>query len=161
MRCAKWAEKSRRASFSIASNKQHDGFLGHAYLGSWVNLGADTNGSDLKNNYGAVRVDLGDGPIDTGQMFVGPTIGDHAKTGINTMLTTGAVLGVAANVFGAGFSVRSVPSFGWGGVTQTREYDLTRALQTARLVMERRRAVWTEAHAALLRHVFERTRSSR
>lgn len=143
------------------SNKQHEGFLGHAYVGSWVNLGADTNSSDLKNNYGPVRVDLGEGPIDTGEMFVGPTMGDHAKTGIDTMLTTGAVVGVAANVFGAGFSMKHVPSFGWGGVTGVDEYEWTKAVATARVVMERRKALWTDAHARLLRHVFDHTRSPR
>nr|HPN38932.1 putative sugar nucleotidyl transferase [Melioribacteraceae bacterium] len=82
------------------SNKQHDGFLGHSYLGMWVNLGADTNNSDLKNNYGSVKVVINDEQIDSGSQFMGLTMGDHAKTAINTMFNTGTVVGVACNVFG-------------------------------------------------------------
>jgi UDP-N-acetylglucosamine diphosphorylase/glucosamine-1-phosphate N-acetyltransferase len=143
------------------SNKQHEGFLGHAYLGSWVNLGADTNGSDLKNTYGRVRVDLGEGPIDTGHTFVGPVLGDHAKTGINTMLSTGAVVGVAANVFGSGFPPKFVPAFTWGGYRPWVEYRLDQAMQTARTVMARRDVIWTSAHRDLFAHVFEQTRRHR
>ena len=125
------------------SNKQHDGFLGHAVVGGWVNLGADTNGSDLKNNYSSVRVDLGNGPVDSGESFVGPLIGDHAKTGIDTMLTTGAVVGVCSNVFGGGFVPRHVPAFSWGGSDGLSEYRLKEALETARTVFARRDAIWT------------------
>lgn len=135
------------------SNKQHDGFLGHAILGSWVNLGADTNGSDLKNNYSEVKVDLGEGPVDTGQSFVGQHIGDHAKTGIDTMLTTGGVVGVAANVFGGDFAPRFVPDFSWGGAAGLSEYRLADALSTARAVYARRNAEFTaDAEDALRRH---------
>jgi UDP-N-acetylglucosamine diphosphorylase/glucosamine-1-phosphate N-acetyltransferase len=125
------------------SNKQHDGFLGHAVVGGWVNLGADTNGSDLKNNYSPVRVDLGDGPVDSGESFVGPLIGDHAKTGIDTMLTTGAVVGVSSNVYGGGFVPRHVPSFSWGGSDGLSEYRLDEAIRTAQAVFARRDAIWT------------------
>lgn len=143
------------------SNKQHDGFLGHAVVGSWVNLGADTNGSDLKNNYGSVRVDLGDGIEDTGLTFVGPHLGDHAKTGIDTMLTTGAVVGVCGNVFGGGFAPRLVPAFGWGGSEGLREYRLDAAIATARVVFSRRQARFTERHEALLRALFDRSAAQR
>ena len=143
------------------SNKQHDGFLGHALVGNWVNLGADTNGSDLKNNYGPVRVDLGDGPIDTGLSFVGQLLADHVKTGIDTMLTTGGVVGVAGNVFGGGFAPRFFPAFGWGGADGIREYRLDDALRTARTVMARRDVRWTAAHEELLRTVFARTAAQR
>ncbi len=143
------------------SNKQHDGFLGHAYVGSWVNLGADTNGSDLKNNYGPVRVDLGDGPVDTGQRFVGPALGDHAKTGINTMLSTGAVVGVAANVFGGGFPPRFLPSFSWGGVEGLDVHDREKAIATAKVVMERRDVTMTPEYERLLEHVYQITRRHR
>ena len=143
------------------SNKQHDGFLGHALVGSWVNLGADTNGSDLKNNYGPVRVDLGDGPVDTGLSFVGQHLADHVKTGIDTMLTTGGVVGVAGNVFGGGFAPRFFPAFGWGGADGIREYRLEDALRTARTVMARRDVRWTPAHDDLLRAVFARTAAQR
>lgn len=143
------------------SNKQHDGFLGHALVGAWVNLGADTNGSDLKNNYGPVRVDLGAGPVDSGESFVGPQLADHAKTGIDTMLTTGAVVGVAANVYGGGFAPRFVPSFAWGGADGLREYRLEEALSTARTVMARRQARWSTSIEKLLRSVFERSAGDR
>lgn len=133
------------------SNKQHDGFLGHGVVGSWVNLGADTNASDLKNNYGNVRVDFGDGPVDSGERFVGPIFGDHAKTAINTMLTTGATVGVCANVFGAGFPPRHLPDFAWGGRDGLENYDIERALETARVVMQRRGASFLAEHEALLR----------
>lgn len=139
------------------ANKQHDGFLGHAVVGSWVNLGANTTGSDLKNNYSAVRVDLGDGPVETGLNFVGQTFGDHAKTGIGTLLTTGAVVGVSANVFGAGFAPRFVPPFSWGGSGGLSEYRIEDALRTARAVYARREVRWTEEVEALLREHFAAT----
>jgi UDP-N-acetylglucosamine diphosphorylase/glucosamine-1-phosphate N-acetyltransferase len=139
------------------SNKQHDGFLGHAVVGSWVNLGADTNGSDLKNNYSAVKVDLGEGAIDSGQSFVGPHIGDHAKTGIDTMLTTGGVIGVAANVYGGGFVPRLVPAFSWGGADGLVEYRLADALATARAVCARRDVEFGSAVEGALRRHFAAT----
>jgi len=134
------------------SNKQHDGFLGHAYVGSWVNLGADTNASDLKNNYSTIRVDQGDGPVDTGLRLVGPTLGDHVRTGINTMLTTGTVAGVCANIFGAGFPPRWIPDFSWGGDPRVA-YRLDRALETAQRVHRRRKVCWEALHEDLLRAV--------
>jgi UDP-N-acetylglucosamine diphosphorylase/glucosamine-1-phosphate N-acetyltransferase len=143
------------------SNKQHDGFLGHAIVGSWVNLGADTNGSDLKNNYSSVRVDLGEGQIESGQSFVGPHVGDHAKTGIDTMLTTGGVLGVAANVFGGGFVPRFVPAFAWGGAEGLSVYRLEAALETARAVYGRRDVAWTGAVEDTLRRHFTATAEQR
>lgn len=143
------------------SNKQHDGFLGHALLGSWVNLGADTNGSDLKNNYGSVRVDLGDGAVDSGESFVGQHLADHVKTGIDTMLTTGGVVGVGANVFGGGFVPRFVPAFAWGGPEGLVSYRLEAALETARAVFARRDVVWDARHEALLHHVHAATASQR
>lgn len=143
------------------SNKQHDGFLGHALLGSWVNLGADTNGSDLKNNYGSVRVDLGDGAVDSGESFVGQHLADHVKTGIDTMLTTGGVVGVGANVFGGGFVPRFVPAFAWGGPEGLVSYRLEAALATARAVFGRRDVVWDARHEALLHHVHAATAHQR
>jgi UDP-N-acetylglucosamine diphosphorylase/glucosamine-1-phosphate N-acetyltransferase len=132
------------------SNKQHDGFLGHSYLGAWVNLGADTNTSDLKNNYGPIRVALGGEEIDTGRMFLGALIGDHSKTGINTMLNTGTIVGVAANIFGGGFPAKSIPSFAWGGSDGFETFRLDRAIELARTVMARRSIAFTDADAALL-----------
>lgn len=135
------------------SNKQHDGFLGHSYLGRWVNLGADTNTSDLKNNYGSIRVVLADAEIDTGRMFLGSLIGDHSKTGINTMLNTGTVIGVAANIFGGGFPPKAIPSFSWGGADGLERFDLEKGIDLARRVMARRRIEFTEADERLLREI--------
>ena len=143
------------------SNKQHDGFLGHAYLGQWVNLGADTNNSDLKNNYGSVKVIVNGESVDSGSMFVGSTIGDHAKTGINTMLNSGTVIGVFANVFGGDFPPKFVPSFSWGGKEGFVEYKFDKAMETASRVMGRRDKILTPAQEALYKEVFELTRSER
>ena len=95
-------------------NKQHDGFLGHSYLGEWINLGANTNNSDLKNNYGSIRIQIGEDEIETGQHFFGSIIGDYVRTGISTMLNTGTVIGLGANIFGSGFQPKYIPPFQWG-----------------------------------------------
>ena len=138
------------------SNKQHDGFLGHSYLGRWVNLGADTNTSDLKNNYGSIRVTLNGDPVDTGRMFLGSLVGDHAKTGINTMLNTGTVIGVAANIFGGGFPPKVIPSFSWGGADGFVEFDTDKGIELARRVMARRNVAFTPADEEILRHIASR-----
>ncbi|MDA3839403.1 MAG: putative sugar nucleotidyl transferase [Candidatus Delongbacteria bacterium] len=120
------------------SNKQHDGFLGHAYLAEWCNLGADTNNSDLKNNYSNVKVELNGNLIDTGSMFVGLIMGDHSKTGINTMFNTGTVVGIGCNVYGAGFPPRNIPDFHWGSKEKLVRYPFKRTLATMITVMARR-----------------------
>jgi len=114
------------------SNKQHDGFLGHSYLGSWVNLGADTNNSDLKNNYGSVKVTINGEKIDSGSLFAGLIMGDHSKSGINTMFNTGTVVGVSSNIFGAGFPDKYIPSFSWGGSESMITYTLQKSIETAK-----------------------------
>jgi UDP-N-acetylglucosamine diphosphorylase/glucosamine-1-phosphate N-acetyltransferase len=136
------------------SNKQHDGFLGHAYLGMWVNLGADTNNSDLKNNYGNVKVFLDGEMVDSGSMFVGLTMGDHSKSGINTMFNTGTVIGVCCNVYGGGFPHKFVPSFSWGGAEGMDEHRLPEALETARKVMGRRKIKLTAEDEKLLTAIY-------
>jgi UDP-N-acetylglucosamine diphosphorylase/glucosamine-1-phosphate N-acetyltransferase len=118
-------------------NKQHDGFIGHAVLGSWINLGAMTTCSDLKNNYGTIRVDLGEGSIDTGRRFVGLLMGDHGKTAIGTLFNTGTCVGFGANVFGTGMPPKFVPNFSWGADGRTRT-ELDKALATAEVVLGRR-----------------------
>lgn len=137
------------------SNKQHDGFLGHAYLGEWVNLGADTNNSDLKNNYSSVRVSINGDIVDSGSSFVGLFMGDHSKSGINTMFNTGTVVGVSCNVFGGGFPKKDIPSFTWGGVDAEEKYDIEKAIKTAQIVMSRRKKQLTKAQEALLRRIHE------
>ncbi|MDP2360853.1 MAG: putative sugar nucleotidyl transferase [bacterium] len=139
------------------ANKQHDGFLGHAYLGEWTNLGADTNNSDLKNNYGPVTVRMLGRPVATGERFVGLMMGDHAKTGINTMFNTGTVVGVFANVWGGGFPPKEIPPFSWGGPQDgLAPYDLEKALATARTVKARRERRLEHDEEDLIRALHQR-----
>lgn len=146
------------------SNKAHAGFLGHAYLGRWCNLGADTNNSDLKNDYGSVSVyNVATGAVeDTGRQFVGLFMGDHSKTGINVSLNTGTVIGTFCNVYGSGLPPRFLPSFSWGTAEQRfTTYRLEKALRVAEAVMARRDHTLTDADRALLTHVFEQTQPER
>lgn len=147
--------------FHSFSNKGHDGFLGNAVIGSWVNFGADSNCSNLKNNYSTVTIsnDVDRNEINTGLTFCGALVGDHAKFGINTMLNTGTYVGVAANVFAGDFPPKCVPSFTWG--TGTIEHNLDKAIQTAERMMQRRGKIMSDAEKAVLAHVFELTASSR
>jgi len=143
------------------SNKQHYGFLGHAYIGEWVNLGAGTTNSDLKNNYSNVKVWTENGEVDSGQTFVGCFIGDHTKTGIGTLINTGSVIGVSCNIFGGGLTPKFVPSFSWGGEKHLTEHDLDASVKTARTVMSRRGMEMNSADEVLLRKIFEQTKSER
>lgn len=135
------------------SNKQHDGFLGHSYLGSWVNLGAGTNNSDLKNNYGEITVYLNGEAVFTGRQFLGLIMGDHSKSAINTMFNTGTIVGVNCNIFGADMPPKFVPSFSWGGTREYRPYDFNKAVEVAKKVMGRRQRSFTENDLALFRSV--------
>lgn len=130
-------------------NKQHAGFLGHSVVGSWVNLGADTTNSDLKNNYGEIKVNYGLGPVETGSRFVGLMMGEHAKSAIGTTFNTGTTVGFASNVFAAGFPRTCLGNFTWGDGRGRRLYDVDRAVEVARIVMSRRGCEFTPAHAAL------------
>lgn len=143
------------------SNKQHDGFLGHSYLASWVNLGAGTSNSDLKNNYGTIKIKFNGDRVDTKSQFVGLFMGDHSKSAINTTFNTGTIIGICCNVFGAGFPPRYLPSYSWGGADALTTYDLERGLEVARRVMERRKIHLSEADERLFRKVFDLTRESR
>jgi UDP-N-acetylglucosamine diphosphorylase / glucose-1-phosphate thymidylyltransferase / UDP-N-acetylgalactosamine diphosphorylase / glucosamine-1-phosphate N-acetyltransferase / galactosamine-1-phosphate N-acetyltransferase len=143
------------------SNKQHDGFLGHSYLGQWVNIGADTNNSDLKNNYGSVKVYINDEQVDSGSMFVGLTMGDHSKSSINSMFNTGTVVGVSSNVFGTGFPQKYVPSFVWGGSEAITTYRLDKAIDVAKRVMGRRKIPFTEIEQKIFEKVFNLTTEER
>ena len=141
------------------SNKGHDGYLGNSVLGEWCNIGADSNNSNLKNNYEEVR--LWDyetqGFAKTGLQFCGLMMGDHSKCSINTMFNTGTVIGVSVNIFGTGFPRNFVPSFSWGGAAGFTTYKTNKAFQTAKLVTERRQIPFDEQEAAILEHVFEET----
>ncbi len=145
------------------SNKGHDGFLGNSVLGEWCNLGADTNNSNLKNNYEEVKLWSyeKEGFAKTGLQFCGLMMGDHSKCGINTMFNTGTVVGVSANIFGAGFPRNFVPSFSWGGASGFTTYITKKAFETAKIVMSRRKVEFTEQDAAILEHVFEETKKWR
>lgn len=141
------------------SNKGHEGFLGNSVLGEWCNLGADTNNSNLKNNYANVKVwsYKKEGFVDTGLQFCGLIMGDHSKCGINTMFNTGTVVGVSANIFGDGFPRNFIPSYSWGGANGFTTYKLDAALETATLVLERRELSLDETERAILQHVYEQT----
>lgn len=139
--------------FQGYSNKQHDGFLGHSFVAPWANLGADTVTSDLKNTYSHIQVDLLGRKIESKQMFVGTTFGDHAKTGIGTILPTGCVLGVACNVFSQVGVPSCVPSFGWLTNRGLVAAELEKMVEIARTVMARRKVALSAAEEALLRSV--------
>jgi len=145
------------------SNKGHDGFLGNSVLGEWCNLGADTNNSNLKNNYDEVRVwSYRTGRFErTGLQFCGLIMGDHSKSGINTMFNTGTVVGVSANVFGAGFPRTFIPSFTWGGASGFIEYRIDKALEAAARMMERRGIALDRVEEDILRTVFDLTKGYR
>ncbi len=145
------------------SNKGHDGFLGNAVLGEWCNMGADSNNSNLKNNYEEVKLWSYETEnfAKTGLQFCGLMMGDHSKCGINTMFNTGTVVGVSTNIFGAGFPRNFVPSFSWGGASGFTTYLTKKAFETAKIVMARRNVEFSEEDAEILEHVFEITKKYR
>lgn len=143
------------------SNKHHEGFLGHGYIGEWVNLGALTTNSDLKNNYGNVKVYVNGELTDTGEIKVGCFIADHTKTGIGTMINTGSVFGVACNIFGTGIPPKFVPSFSWGEGKNFVEHDPEIAIKNAKKIMARRKIEQTEEDAELLRRIYNFTAEER
>lgn len=145
------------------SNKAHDGFLGNAVIGEWCNLGADTNNSNLKNNYAEVSLwNYAENTFsNTGLQFCGLIMGDHAKCGINTMFNTGTVVGVSANVFGAGFPPSFIPDFSWGGAEGFKTYLLRAAMNVARLVMMRRNLEFSLIDRKIMEEVFNQTEKYR
>lgn len=145
------------------SNKGHDGFLGSSVLGEWCNLGADTNTSNMKNNYADVKIwRHGSGSFEsTGLQFCGMMMGDHSKSGINTMFNTGTVVDVSANVYGEGFPRTYIPSFAWGGSSGFSTYQLDKALETAERAMARRNVVLDQVEKDILKSVFELTAGTR
>ena len=145
------------------SNKGHEGYLGDSVIGEWCNMGADTNNSNLKNNYEEVKLWSYETErfAKTGLQFCGLMMGDHSKCGINTMFNTGTVIGVSANIFGAGFPRNFIPSFSWGGASGFSTYITKKAFETARLVMSRRGLEFDEREAAILEHVFEESKKWR
>jgi UDP-N-acetylglucosamine diphosphorylase/glucosamine-1-phosphate N-acetyltransferase len=145
------------------SNKGHDGFLGNSVLGEWCNLGADTNNSNLKNNYAPVKLyNYSSRSMEaTGLQFCGLIMGDHSKCGINTMFNTGTVVGVSANIFGEGFPPNFIPSFTWGGKNGLTEYQFDKAAETAERMMARRNVHFNETERRLLQQIFNETATER
>ncbi|MBM3170226.1 MAG: glucose-1-phosphate thymidylyltransferase [Bacteroidetes bacterium] len=138
------------------SNKGHEGYLGNSVIGSWCNLGADTNNSNLKNNYAEVK--LWNQALstfeNTGLQFCGLFMGDHSKTGINTMFNTGTVVGFSCNIFGSGFPRNVIPSFRWGGASGVIPYKLEAAKETAKAMMARRKIKFDEVHENMFQSLF-------
>lgn len=133
------------------SNKQHEGFLGHSFIGEWVNLGAMTTNSDLKNTYGGVKIEINGKKIDTNRTFLGLLMGDHSKSGIMTMFNTGTVVGFSSNIFGSEYQKKFIPSFSWG---KDDIYNLDKAMETAKRVMARRDKEFTEHHRKLFEYIY-------
>lgn len=160
--CKVGGEVSNSVFFGYSS-KGHDGFVGHSVIGEWCNLGADTNTSNLKNNYINVKMwDFERGQLkDTGLQFCGLIMADHSKCGINTMFNTGTTVGVSANIFGSGFPQTFIPSFAWGGASGFTTFQIERACETADLVMQRRNKFLTKAEKDVLTHIFEITSQQR
>jgi UDP-N-acetylglucosamine diphosphorylase/glucosamine-1-phosphate N-acetyltransferase len=140
------------------TNKNHDGFIGHSYVGEWVNLGAMTTNSDLRNDYGAVKVTIGKKEIDTGITKLGCFIGDHSKTAIGTLINTGALIGIFANLFEPGLSAKTIPSFSWG---TKKRWQIEDVLKTAKAVMARRDVSMSENYEKLIRYLFRSNRPTR
>jgi UDP-N-acetylglucosamine diphosphorylase/glucosamine-1-phosphate N-acetyltransferase len=143
--------------FQAYSNKGHDGFLGNALIGEWCNLGADTNTSNLKNNYGTISTYSYEekGEIETETQFMGVCMGDHSKCGINTMFNTATVVGVSSNIYGAGFPAKFIPSFSWGGADEIVPFRFEKAIEYANNMMHRRGLQLSESEIAILRHISE------
>lgn len=154
--CRAGGEVSNSVMFSY-SNKGHDGFLGNSVIAQWCNLGADTNNSNLKNNYGMVDIYnyAEKSYINTGLQFCGLIMGDHSKAGINTMFNTGTVTGVNANIFGAGFPPKYIPSFSWGGFENSAVFKFEKAVELAAEVMKRRKITFDKQEEEILKAVFE------
>lgn len=160
--CRVGGEVSNSVMFGY-SNKGHDGFLGNSVLGEWCNLGADTNNSNLKNNYAPVKLWSYETQTveNTGLQFCGLMMGDHSKSGINTMFNTGTVVGVACSIFGGGFPKTFLPSFTWGGKDLDDVYDVDKAIKTMQIVMSRRHIEWTAVEEKIIRHLAEENKLER
>ena len=148
------------AVFFANSNKAHDGYLGNAVIGEWCNLGADTNCSNLKNNYDEIKIwdEAANKSVKTGLIFCGLLMGDHSKCSINSMFNTGTVAGVSCNIFGGGFPEKFISSFSWGGSDGVTTYDFNRAMETANRMMGRRNKKLSEAEIELYRYIYDHYR---
>lgn len=147
--------------FSDFSNKHHEGFVGHSYIGEWVNLGALTTTSDLKNTYGTVKVYNNNSLVDTGLLKLGAFVGDHTKTGIGTLLDTGSVVGCFVNIYGGGVTPKYISPFSWETQNEFMEYKLDKAIDVAKIVMLRRKKELTREYEQRIREAFELTKKER
>jgi UDP-N-acetylglucosamine diphosphorylase/glucosamine-1-phosphate N-acetyltransferase len=156
--CKVGGEVSNSVIFGY-SNKAHDGFLGNSVIGEWCNIGADSNNSNLKNNYSQVKMwnYKDENYINTGLNFCGLMMGDHSKCSINTMFNTGTMVGVSANIFGTGFPPKFIPSFAWGGSDGFKTYRLEEAVEVASRVYERRGMQLNDGDQKILKHLFDAT----
>jgi UDP-N-acetylglucosamine diphosphorylase/glucosamine-1-phosphate N-acetyltransferase len=145
------------------SNKAHDGFLGDSVIGEWCNLGADTNNSNLKNNYSQIRIwsFRDEAFINTGLQFCGLMMGDHSKCAINTMFNTGTMVGVSSNIFGTGFPPKIIPSFSWGGSEGLKTYRLQEAVEVAQRVFDRRTKNFDDKEQKILKYLFDESTKHR
>ena len=145
--------------FQANSNKGHDGYLGDSVIGQWCNLGADTNSSNLKNNYAEVKIwDYSERRFtESGLQFCGLIMGDHSKCGINTMFNTGTVVGVSCNIYGSGFPRNFIPSFSWGGAHGYMTYKLDKAFDTAEKVLARKNLKLTQEDKNILEHIYSQS----
>ncbi|CAI8312072.1 MAG: Uncharacterised protein [Flavobacterium sp. SCGC AAA160-P02] len=160
--CKVGGEVSNSVLFGY-SNKGHEGFLGNSVIGEWCNLGADTNTSNLKNNYAEVKLwnYQANKFTKTGLQFCGLMMGDHSKCGINTMFNTGTVVGVSTNIFGSGFPRNFIPSFSWGGASGFTSYQLKKVFEVTKVVMERRGIEFSEKEKQILEYIFKETSTNR
>ncbi len=142
--------------FQAYSNKGHDGFLGNSLVGEWCNFGADSNTSNLKNNYSLIRSYSYEtaSEVETGLQFMGVCMGDHSKTGINTMLNTASVIGFSCNVFGSGFPSKFLPSFTWGGAETSEIFAKDKAVEVAKAMMQRRKVGFLEGDQEIFDFLF-------
>jgi len=156
--CKVGGEVSNSVFFGY-SNKGHDGYLGNSVIGEWCNLGADTNSSNLKNNYSNIKLwDYASERMEDSKLqFCGLLMGDHSKSGINTMFNTGTTIGISANVFGSGFPPKFIPSFSWGSSDGFTTFDLTKAGEVAKAVMQRRELLFDKSDKSIFNNIFEQS----
>ena len=133
------------------SNKQHDGFLGHSFIGEWVNIGANTNNSNLKNNYGKIRFHFPENIKNTNRMFLGVMIGDYTRIGISTMINTGSYFGLGSNIFGSGFQDKYIKSFSWGNNDVT---EFNKLIETIKIMKSRRSESLKDSEISFLKNLY-------
>jgi UDP-N-acetylglucosamine diphosphorylase/glucosamine-1-phosphate N-acetyltransferase len=162
VRIGEWCKTAGEISSSILHsyvNKQHHGFIGNTYLCEWVNLGAGTTTSNLKNNYSEIVVDINGKQIKTGSIFLGSIIGDYTKTGINTMLNTGTITGISCNLYGSGYHPKKIKSFTWSDAGKEMfPYELTKAIRTAGISMKRRNVTMNKEFEKLFEYLYKSSR---